>query len=148
MKIQNYSISEKAGIKIKTNFKTLVEERDWLFKRHYYLQIFYDDKYKKTKKWNTKEAIRLRFLINTMRVREINLKERTNDPTTRFFLKYRDELIGRLKRDFKKLNKLPKKPKQSAWISQPSPSPGAQAAGECFRKIVQMSCCFVDNFML
>lgn len=102
MKIKNYRIMDEEGLEIKTNFRNLREERDWLFKRHYHLQIIYDRKFKETRKWNTKEATKLRLLINVMRVREIDLKI-ANDPINLFLLKYGKELKKKIERDIKKL---------------------------------------------
>ena len=45
-KVQACKIKKVKGVNIKTNFKTLTEERDWLFNRYYALQCIYDRKYK------------------------------------------------------------------------------------------------------
>lgn len=104
MKINNYDIQVLDGVKIKTDFKTIEEERDWLFKKHFSFQILYDRKFKSTGKWRSRSAAKLRLLISIMRIREIDLKDYNHNKNTRkFFEDYRKELEERVKRDYKKL---------------------------------------------
>lgn len=108
MKIQNYTLGEVNGIKVKTDFKSFEEEHYWLFKTHYYLQIIYDDKYKKTKKWNSKEAIKLKSIINIMRLRELGMGEylEKDNISPKFRKSYGKEKVIELGRDLKRLMKI------------------------------------------
>lgn len=110
MEIRDYTISKSNGIEVKTNFKSLNEEQDWLFKRYYYLQILYDDKYKKTRKWNLKEARILKIRINLMRVRVnqikvFNFESHYQNKKAEFFKKYGEEKIKEIEYDAKRLIK-------------------------------------------